>query len=247
MKKLIYLVFLVLLGSNLVQAQNRVRNAGIIRGSHNSVKKELQLAPITGFGLSAAADVVLKQGDSQTVFVEVNENLLPNLNTDVEDGYWKISFEGIIPMNFSCTVYITVPDLKTIRLSGAGDIETEGTFRSQNELHLSISGAGDMNMNLVCPKIEAKISGVGDATLTGETDELILTLSGVGDFDGHELRAKNANVHISGIGSAYVDVSDNLEAKVSGIGGLTYSGQPKVVSKVSGLGGIHPNRGRRSE
>ncbi len=247
MKKLIYLVLFVLLGSNLAQAQNRVRNAGIIRGGQNIVKKELQLAPITGFGLSAAADVVLRQGDAQAIFIEINENLLQNLNTDVEDGYWKISFEDIVPMNFSCTVYITVPDLKTIRLSGAGDIETEGTFRSQNEMNLSISGAGDLKMDLICPKIETKISGVGDVVLSGETDELTVSLSGVGDFEGHLLRAKNANVHISGIGGAYVDVSDNLDAKVSGLGGLTYVGQPKVVSKVSGLGRIRPNRGRSSE
>ena len=52
-------------------------------------------------------------------------------------------------------------------------------------------------------------------TIAGNVDVLDLSLSGVGRFQGEELKTKQAKVRNKGMGSAVVNVSDQLDASVS--------------------------------
>ena len=82
------------------------------------------------------------------------------------------------------------------------------------------------------------LSGAGDMTAIGEADDFNLTISGFGGFNGKELHNKNAQVNLSGAGSATVWVDDELNAQVSGVGSVNYYGSPAVTKQVSGVGSI---------
>jgi hypothetical protein len=76
-------------------------------------------------------------------------------------------------------------------------------------------------------------------TIAGSADVLDLTLSGVGSFKGEEFKTKQATVRNSGVGSAVVNVSDQLDADLSGVGSVEYIGSPHVRKSGRGLGSIN--------
>jgi hypothetical protein len=69
-------------------------------------------------------------------------------------------------------------------------------------------------------------------------DVLDLSLSGVGSFNGEDLKVKQAKVRNKGVGSAVVNVSEQLDASISGLGSIEYIGSPQVTESVKGLGEI---------
>jgi hypothetical protein len=63
-------------------------------------------------------------------------------------------------------------------------------------------------------------------------------ISGFGDFKGAELHGQEANVKISGAGSATVWVDNELDAEVSGAGSVNYYGTASVTRQINGVGSI---------
>jgi hypothetical protein len=86
--------------------------------------------------------------------------------------------------------------------------------------------------------LSVSLDGVGSIEIAGNIDVLELNLDGVGSFNGAELRAKQAIVRNKGVGSAVVNVSEQLDATVSGIGSIEYIGSPQVKESVKGMGAI---------
>ncbi|MBW7883566.1 MAG: DUF2807 domain-containing protein, partial [Caldilineaceae bacterium] len=66
-----------------------------------------------------------------------------------------------------------------------------------------------------------------------------VSMSGAGSYDAKELACQIADVSISGLGSAVVNVSERLEVSISGAGTVEYIGNPTVTQNISGLGRVH--------
>ncbi len=109
---------------------------------------------------------------------------------------------------------ITLPALTGLTVSGVVDGEIEGVDSDQFNI---------------------KISGVGDVHIAGQCGTLDAKLSGVGDLDARSLECRSADVTVSGVGSAVVFASDEVEARVSGMGDIDVYGSPEKVSKNKGM------------
>jgi hypothetical protein len=130
-------------------------------------------------------------------------------------------------------------EIKSVETSSAGDIVGESPVRS-DELRLSASSAGDINLEVYAREIDLNISSSGDMTLTGETDELDADLSSAGDLNAYELKAKEAEISVSSAGDADINVSEKITARASSAGDINYKGDPKFVDvHTSSAGGIH--------
>jgi len=64
-------------------------------------------------------------------------------------------------------------------------------------------------------------------------------MSGFGEFKGPDLETQQADVRITGAGSATVWAVNELNASISGAGNVSYYGDPKAVKHVSGAGNIN--------
>lgn len=67
---------------------------------------------------------------------------------------------------------------------------------------------------------------------------LDLSLSGVGSFQGEQLKTKQAKIHHDGLGSAVINVSEQLDATLTGVGSVEYIGSPQVRESMQGVGKI---------
>ena len=178
--------------------------------------------------VSGNAKVFLTQGAIQQVKVETN-NQLNNVTTIVNSGKLKIDGKP-------STIYITIPEIEEINVSGLGDIRSDSMIHG-NSLMINISGKGKIIAPLSFLKIEGNISGSGKMKLSGQVQELNLNISGKGTIDAVELKVQNADFNISGIAKASVDVSNQLDLGISGVGSVYYKTEPKIINKhISGIG-----------
>ncbi len=210
-----------------------------LTGSGPIVTQDFDIAEFTGVSLGFSGDVYLRQGNMQSVRVEGQQNLIDHLNTEVVDGVWKMKFKAKnINYKSKFKVYITIPTLTYAKVSGSGNMTTEGAFTGLDDLVAGVSGSGDLVMNVECNSIAVKVSGSGDVEMKGRANAANIRVSGSGTYDGYEMKTQNCEANVTGSGDISTYVSETLIASVTGSGDIDYKGSPRVKAKVTGSGDI---------
>ncbi len=215
-------------GSGLFNCEN---------GSGGLVTRSFDLSSFTGIQLKTDIDVYLRQGDSQSVEVEGKENLIDLLELDVQGNVWDIEFDRCVRDIDEFKVYITLPDIDFIGVSGSGKVYSENQLEAA-EIKLRVSGSGDIDAAILVEKLDAKISGSGKMKLEGGTEDFYLKISGSGDYDGFDLDSQTGEVKINASGNVEVYVVEELEVKINGSGDLSYKGFPLLDISINGSGDV---------
>ena len=189
--------------------------------------------------------VVLMGGSQQKVEVEAEEDLLPRVRTEVRDGVlvvglrWWLGALLRMPELGEVQVRVTAPQLRSVRLSGAGQVRSEGAL-SAEDLDLRLSGAGHLALELKARRVETRLSGAGAVELSGTAEELDIRLSGAGAVKAERLAARCVRIRASGAGECRVQASETLEVELSGAGSVRYLGKPRIESRITGVGRLFP-------
>lgn len=162
----------------------------------------------------------IKVGAEESVSITTDDNLQQHLEAVVENGELVFRTKGnvnLAPTN-GVKFEVTVKSLKGIQLTGVGSVTAEGI--ASDDLAVTLSGVGSMN-------------------LSGSADKLTVITDGVGSFDSSKLEAKHVDVTAKGVGSTKLKATESLKVKAKGIGGVTYVGQPREASiDASGIGKV---------
>ncbi len=209
-----------------------------ISGSGSKVTKTLNLKDFTGFSLAISGKIYLKQGNTQSVTIEAQQNIIDNILTEVKDKHWQIKFDKRVRRHDGIKIWITIPTLTKAIISGSGDIIGESAFTDLKNLQLVISGSGNTNLEVEAEQIEGTVSGSGDIILRGSAQSFTINISGSGDCKAVDLKTAHCKISISGSGDCKVYVTDTLDVKVSGSADVRYKGTPKVNSRVAGSGSV---------
>lgn len=189
-----------------------------IKGSGNIQTESRDVEAFHAVALSGIGDVNISFGETQSVSITTDDNLLPIIETTVEDGELRIRSKESINPSKSLQVEIVTTSLDAASVSGTGDINI-------------VDARGE--------HLKLRISGTGDIQANGQVQNLNVTVSGVGDAEIKDLKAENVTVRVSGTGDAEVFASKSLDARVSGVGDITCYGNPSdVKQKASGIGDI---------
>lgn len=185
------------------------------------------------------AEVIIDSG-ATALKVEGDENILPYIITAYSNNRLEIRSRNNVNLHTGnpIRVYVTTPTVKSVSISGSGNVKSSAKFWSQQPVSLNISGSGDLYMKINAPGVNAGISGSGNITVSGETRNLEVKISGSGDYNGMDLKAEIARVHISGSGDASLYAEDRLEAYISGSGDVKYKGKASVDKHISGSGNV---------
>ena len=216
---------------------------GAVAGSGVVETATYQVSDFDTIVIDYPADITVVQGESGSVEIEAEDNLLVQLSADVESG--TLRFENT-ERNWSDRVNPTKPVLVTITVVELNRVQfpTAGKMLIENlqtiSLSVSVSGAGDVNLtDLDAGNLDFSLSGAGNINVEGRAENLELSISGFGNFNGGDLQSQAADVHISGAGSATVWAEETLDASISGAGSIDYYGDPSVNERISGVGSVH--------
>ncbi len=214
-----------------------------VKGNGNIVAMERSTGDYDAISVSGSFNVELVAGEEGQVTVNADENLQEWIITEVKNGTLQIKTRqgvNIQPSRWDKGLSITVPveSIDAVALSGSGEIIGKTTLRAA-EFSASMSGSGDVRLEVDSDEVTASMSGSGDMNLKGSAGRFNVQISGSGGIMAYELDAREVDASISGSADIEVSVKETLKARVSGSGNITYRGNPgKIDSKSTGSGDI---------
>ena len=193
----------------------------------------------TGVDLQSVANLTIEQGTPEELILITDDNILPLILTDVQNGILVIRSSPGFTLQPSqrMEANLTLSNIDSITLSGVGNITVGDLVTTQIEL--TQSGVGDIEiMNLDTQALDTLISGLGDISVDGQVNDQIIALISAGNYQAENLVSATVDVEIADSGSATVRVSTTLNADITGTGSVFYHGSPVVNRTGNGTGEI---------
>lgn len=198
-----------------------------IKGSGNIRTEKRNVDQFTGIKTSGSIDIEIKNGETQTVEVEADDNVLQYVIVSVSNGMLDVRYKPNMSFtNVHTKVYVTANNLDRVFTSGSGDIISTDTLHSDKQIEVNSNGSGGIKVFVDAPSVKAHSDGSGNILLRGRTKSFDCSSDGSGDIQCKDLLSEATNVNISGSGNAHVYASVKLKATTNGSGDVYYSGNP---------------------
>lgn len=187
---------------------------------------------------SGSFEVYVTQGEWPEVIVEAEQNILPHIETTVSGNTLLIDIEGwnTVINHRPMKIFVTTPELESVKLSGSGKIETD--FFEADKMEVFVSGSGSIYTDVSADQVEAGVSGSGKIIVEGDAYDSKLNISGSGNIFANNLASEYCRAYISGSGNMRVLALRSLKADISGSGNIYYKGDPEVDYHISGSGKV---------
>ncbi len=223
------------------------------------LRESREVSGFSGVVFAGSGDILITQGDTESLVIEAEQKLLDVITTRVRSGVLYIGRKkgSYVRASRSPRFELTVSTLESLSISGSGDAfadelevdEFKLTISGSGDvmigalegdtLQVSVTGSGELGIEeLVADSLEATISGSGEVAAGGEVEDLRVSISGSGDFAAADLRSANVETTVVGSGSVHVWATETLDASVTGSGDVYYRGSPRTSSRITGSGEV---------
>ena len=218
-------------------------SAPVVRGSGTMIEDARPVSNFDKLSLNGIGDLILTQGDQESLRIEGEDNILGQIETKVQDGTLVISlmdpnWEETVQPTHRVVYHLSMKNVHQLELTGVGSINI-GQLKT-DELEILSSGVEGIDIgNLSAQTLKVALRGEGQCNLGGQVDSQEVELSGTGQYNASKLQSQDAAVDLSGSGSASVWVEKSLTANLSGTGSVYYYGAPQVEKTITGTGGVN--------
>ena len=197
MKKTIFLIS-VLIFTVLVSGNS----AGL-----PDVKDTRNLKGFKRISFGVAGNLSVKIGPEFSVVLEGNEDDIDRIVTEISGDRLIIKMENwrfrFSDLDNKVDVYITLPELEGLSVSGSGKAEILDDIKDTDDLNLSVSGSGKLQTaGLEVDNVDCSISGSGNIIIgsDGSADRGEISISGSGSYSGKSFEIDHLDVSVSGSG-----------------------------------------------
>jgi len=177
-----------------------------------------QRIPVSDFhslDVSGNIRVELTQDSVYSLQAVGGNSALSHLQTKVSNGVLRIYTEKF-HVNRNLTLYVVMPELRGLKVSGASEVNSDNRFTSDN-MEIELSGMSKANLNVhVNKEMKVKQSAATELDLQGMAYRLVYSSSGTSHFDANELLVHNARIKGSGAVDLKTNVTDSLDVSMSG-------------------------------
>ena len=201
---------------------------GTITGSGNVVTQEEAISGFDKVEVSHAFKVDISQGETFSVVVRIDDNLLQYLEVVKQGSTLKIGLKtDRIIRNSTQEAEVTLPGLAGLDLSGASQGTISG-FKSTSALNVDLSGASRLRGDVEAGDAQLDVSGASQVTLRGSAGDVTIDASGASTVDLADFPVANANVEASDASEVTVNASGTLDVDASGASHVYYVGSPTL-------------------
>jgi hypothetical protein len=177
----------------------------IVAGSGKVTTENRKVGDFSRITLAGIGDVYVTQGDSTSVSIEAEDNLIPYFDTTVEgdtlkigvkDQYTGITLRPTKPVKF----HVTSPKVDGLTLAGSGNFFA-GALQS-TDFGLSLLGSGNITVeSLTVSNLDIRLAGSGNIN-AGSVDTAGLTanIAGSGNIKLDTVKATTVKSTIAGSG-----------------------------------------------
>lgn len=187
----------------------------------------------------------LTQGEKHAVAIQTDQNTIKKITTEVVNNKLAIDYKrstlwpfGPIFSNGNINIYITVPNLRSIDVDGAGRLQSD--YFNTEALMIDLNGASKLSLeDFYADNITITASGASEINLSGAVMNQSITVEGASSYQAYNLTSRNCSVSLTGASKAEVFVSEALDVKISGAGKVTYKGTPADIKQdINGVGTV---------
>jgi len=214
-------------------------NGERVQGSGKASKQTRDVGHFTGLALSLPGEAEVRIGNTESVTIETDDNILPLVETVVEDGTLRVR---PIKRNMrldtrSMKIIVQARSLERIAVGGSGTVDAEN-LKGAN-LTFDVGGSGAINVRgMESESVSVSLGGSGSLKASGSTERLKVSIGGSGKVNIGQLAARDASVSIGGSGQATVWAKQSLSLSVAGSGDIGYYGDPQISKSIMGSGSV---------
>jgi hypothetical protein len=232
---------------------------GAVQGSGNIETQTFNVSNFDRVRLDGFGDVYIQQGDTESLSVQTDDNIMPYLEIKVSGNELQLSTKPNVNLDPSKSIIynLTVKDLSNISLNGSGkfivsplqsdsmdlSINGSGSIKIDDlktgKLSMNLNGSGNIAIDkLSATSTDTSINGSGDIKLAGQVPTQKISFNGSGNYQAGDLKSESADIDIPGSADVTVWVTDTLNAQIDGSGTVRYYGMPSVNQTGNGSGKI---------
>ncbi len=211
-----------------------------ISGNGNVVEENRPVEPFSAIDIGGVLNVYLTQGDTESVMVEADENLLDLIIIENRGNTLRVHLKkgSDIKKAKDKNVYITLRSINELEVGGVVNVKSTNALTA-DAFDLDIGGVSNTDLELRCKQLDVKAGMVGNLTLRGEVREANIKNGGVGSLKAFDLKVDQLTIKNSGVGSAEVQAQEEISINSSGVGSVRYRGDAVVKElSTSGVGTV---------
>ena len=206
-------------------------------GNRNIVTIERTIkADFTGIKVSTGIDLFIRQGSTNAITVEADENLHDLIITKVKEGILKIYTDKNIWKSKARKVYVTIENITLLKASSGSNVKSESVINT-NEIYIDASSGASIDIEVVAKSAVTEASSGSDVKIKGTTINHTARASSGSSINAYKLKSTNANASASSGASINIYASKNMDAKASSGGAIDYAGNPTRINKEASSGG----------
>ena len=199
-----------------------------ITGSGNVVTQEEAISGFDKVEVSHAFKVNISQGETFSVVVHIDDNLLQYLEVVKQGSTLKIGLTtDRITRDSTLEAKVTLPGLTGLGLKAASQGTITG-FTSTNALNVDLSAASRLRGDIEAGDARLDVSDASQVTLRGSAGDMILDASGASTVDLADFPVANAIVEARDGSEVTVNASGTLNVDAHGASRVYYVGSPTL-------------------
>jgi len=192
-------------------------------------REDRSVSGFTQLEVSGAFEIVLTQGNTESLTIEADEKIMSSIKTRVTGNTLEIYTKGTIRNYKVMRVYVTFKQLESIDLSGAVKVTADQSLQF-DRLDLDISGACTIEFDMEADRLDLDLSGASKLSLNGYVNYLEADCSGSSKLMLAGLKTKRISFESSGASTAEFWVTESLDVETSGASNVRYKGNPATVN-----------------
>jgi hypothetical protein len=211
-----------------------------VQGSGNISKQARQVTHFSGIALGLPGKVELHVGNSEGVSIETDDNILPLVETVVENDTLHIRplRENLNLRTHTLRITVNARDIDHLSLGGSGSIQADALHA--RKLKVALGGSGSIGAaSIDGDELAVRVAGSGSMSAGGgAVSRVSVSMAGSGNVDLAKMKAGDADVNVAGSGNTTLWAQNALSVKTVGSGDVSYYGDPKISRQVVGSGEV---------
>ena len=203
--------------------------AALARGEDRDVSE------FSALSVAAWIRASVEIGPRKPVHIEADDEVLPLVETRVEDGALHVGFKPNTRLSGEHRVSVTIqtPQLRAVDASGGATVRA--TFTRADESAIHASGGSEVRIRSVdAARLLVQGSGGSELEIQGRADRLDLDMSGGTRLHGRDLAVKDVDVHASGGSEGDLRASGRIRGSLSGGSEMHVRGGARASVATSG-------------